>query len=91
MSSLGDSRIEWLRFSYGVQQGSWELPSTLQTDSWRTFLHNVTDLPIFEGIWQFWEVLMPFVSSDHTPTYKHPELRGQSIEFDEVGLYGELK
>lgn len=31
------------------------------------------------------------VSSDHTPTYKHPELRGQSIDFDEVGLYGELK
>ncbi|CAD8114961.1 unnamed protein product [Paramecium primaurelia] len=25
-----------------------------------------------------------------TPAYKHPLLRGQSIEFEEVGLYGEL-
>ncbi|CAK67217.1 unnamed protein product (macronuclear) [Paramecium tetraurelia] len=27
---------------------------------------------------------------DGTPAYKHPLLRGQSIEFEEVGLYGEL-
>ncbi|CAK66321.1 unnamed protein product (macronuclear) [Paramecium tetraurelia] len=29
--------------------------------------------------------------NDHTPPYKHPQLRGQSIDFDEIGLYNELK
>ncbi|CAD8212690.1 unnamed protein product [Paramecium pentaurelia] len=29
--------------------------------------------------------------NDHTPPYKHPQLKGQPIDFDEIGMYNELK
>ncbi|CAD8095003.1 unnamed protein product [Paramecium primaurelia] len=56
-------------------------------------LYKPTNEGLFYIMLQICRFLREFSNfeNDHTPPYKHPELRGQSIEFDEIGLYNELK
>ncbi|CAD8127308.1 unnamed protein product [Paramecium sonneborni] len=56
-------------------------------------LYKPTNEGLFYIIVQICKFLREYsvFENDHIPPYKHPQLRGQSIEFDEIGLYDELK